>query len=151
MMHRKGIYHRDLKPENILILNKTDLLVCIADLGLACRSTDTHDLTFKCGTPGYVAPELLKGFPFGPKADVFSLGCLAFNMATGKMLFHGRDTHETLFKNKYLDTTAIIEGTCQRLSRECRDLLKKMTAHNPDHRLTTEECLRHAWFTQDAE
>ena len=66
----------------------------------------------KCGTPGYVAPELLKGFTFGPKSDVFSLGCLFFNMATGKMLFQGRDTHETLFMNKYLDTTAIIEGTC---------------------------------------
>lgn len=45
----------------------------------------------KCGTPGYVAPELLKGFTFGPKSDVFSLGCLFFNMATGKMLFQGRD------------------------------------------------------------
>jgi calcium/calmodulin-dependent protein kinase I len=105
----------------------------------------------KCGTPGYVAPELLKGFTFGPKSDVFSLGCLFFNMATGKMLFQGRDTHETLFKNKYLDTTAIIEGTCQRLSRECRDLMKRMTAHNPENRLSTEECLGHPWFTQDAE
>lgn len=39
MMHRKGIYHRDIKPENILILDKTELKVCIADLGLACRVT----------------------------------------------------------------------------------------------------------------
>lgn len=105
----------------------------------------------KCGTPGYVAPELLKGFPFGPKSDVFSLGCLFFNMATGKMLFQGRDTHETLFKNKYLDTTAIIEGTCQRLPRECRDLMKRMTTHNPENRLSTEECLGHPWFTRDAD
>lgn len=64
LMQRKGIYHRDLKPENILILDKETLLVCIADLGLACRSTDEPELLFKCGTPGYVAPELLKGFGY---------------------------------------------------------------------------------------
>jgi serine/threonine protein kinase len=62
LMHRKGIYHRDLKPENILILDKSAMQVCIADLGLACRSSDSQELLFKCGTPGYVAPELLKGF-----------------------------------------------------------------------------------------
>jgi serine/threonine protein kinase len=96
LMHRKGIYHRDIKPENILILDKQELKVCIADLGLACRvsaNNNTDDvgqhLTFKCGTPGYVAPELLKGFAFSSKSDVFSLGCLFFNMVTGKMLFHG--------------------------------------------------------------
>jgi serine/threonine protein kinase len=67
LMSRKRVYHRDLKPDNILILEKEPLKVCIADLGLACRSTDPlDDLTFKCGTPGYVAPELLKGFSYGP-------------------------------------------------------------------------------------
>ena len=143
LMHRRGIYHRDIKPDNVLIMEIKDqeLKVCIADLGLACRATETNDLVFKCGTPGYVAPELLKGFPFSPKSDIFSLGSMFYNMVTGKMLFSGNDTHQILFKNKYLDTSSIIDTACQNISRECRDLLKKMTVSNPDHRPSAENCL----------
>ena len=143
LMHRRGIYHRDIKPDNVLILDNKDqeLKVCIADLGLACRATETTDLVFKCGTPGYVAPELLKGFPFSPKSDIFSLGSMFYNMVTGKMLFSGNDTRQILFKNKYLDTSSIIDTACQHISRECRDLLKKMTVSKPDHRLSAEDCL----------
>lgn len=143
LMHRRKIYHRDIKPDNVLIMEIKDqeLKVCIADLGLACRATETNDLVFKCGTPGYVAPELLKGFPFSPKSDIFSLGSMFYNMVTGKMLFSGNDTHQILFKNKYLDTSSIIDTACQNISREYRDLLKKMTVSNPDHRPSAEDCL----------
>ena len=65
------------------------------------------------------------------------------------MLFSGADTHQILFKNKYLDTSAIIEGTCSHVSHECRELLKSMTVQNPDHRLTAEDCLNHPWFLKD--
>lgn len=143
LMHRRKIYHRDIKPDNVLIMEIKDqeLKVCIADLGLACRATETNDLVLKCGTPGYVAPELLKGFPFSPKSDIFSLGSMFYNMVTGKMLFSGNDTHQILFKNKYLDTSSIIDTASQNISRECRDLLKKMTVSNPDHRPSAEDCL----------
>lgn len=143
LMHRRKIYHRDIKPDNVLIMEIKDqeLKVCIADLGLACRATETNDLVLKCGTPGYVAPELLKGFPFSPKSDIFSLGSMFYNMVTGKMLFSGNDTHQILFKNKYLDTSSIIDTACQNISREYRDLLKKMTVSNPDHRPSAEDCL----------
>lgn len=63
-MHKHNIYHRDIKPDNILILDKDEMLVCIADLGLACRATDKGPLRSKCGTPGYVDPEVLENSTF---------------------------------------------------------------------------------------
>jgi serine/threonine protein kinase len=81
-MHRKNIIHRDLKPDNVLLLDEEDLSVCITDLGMACRLTDTEELKMKCGTPGFVAPEILKGNEVGPKADVFSMGSFLFTLIT---------------------------------------------------------------------
>jgi serine/threonine protein kinase len=90
-MHRKKIVHRDIKPENILILNKDELQVCFADLGLACMLNDSRNLIIKCGTPGYVDPDVLKGRRFSEKSDIFSLGSLFFNLISGRLLFSGRD------------------------------------------------------------
>ena len=88
LMHRHGIYHRDLKIDNILILDHAKLEVCVADLGLACKVTDLERLKLRCGTPGYMDPVLFKdGATFTSKSDVFSLGCIMFNMITGRPLF----------------------------------------------------------------
>lgn len=61
LMHRKHIVHRDLKPDNILLEDTETWKVCITDLGLACKDDSVDELKMKCGTPGYVAPEVIKG------------------------------------------------------------------------------------------
>lgn len=99
-MHRKKTIHRDIKPENILILNREQLQVCFADLGLACKVTDSKYLYVKCGTPGYVDPDVLKGRRFNLKSDIFSLGSLLFNMISGRLLFSGKTAKEILGSNR---------------------------------------------------
>lgn len=95
-MHRKNIVHRDLKPDNVLLLNDEDLCVCITDLGMACRLTDVEELKMKCGTPGFVAPEILKGEDVGSKADIFSMGCFLYTVLTRQCIFRGRNMREVL-------------------------------------------------------
>ena len=73
-----NIMHRDIKPENIILSNEEDdCSVKIADFGLA--TFDTDNLIFrKCGTPGYIAPEILADIKYDTKVDVFSLGALLY-------------------------------------------------------------------------
>jgi serine/threonine protein kinase len=61
----------------------------------------------KCGTPGYVAPEILRSEGYNSKCDIFSLGSLMFNLLTGLYLFSGEDQREILLKNKACDTSKI--------------------------------------------
>ncbi len=71
----------------------------IADLGLACKENDSQEIFNKCGTPSYVAPEVLNGQPFTTKADIFSAGALFFNMVAGICLFRRKDADEMLAFN----------------------------------------------------
>jgi serine/threonine protein kinase len=81
--------HRDIKLDNILIykIENGDLNVKIADLGLAVQFEDA--LTAKSGTPGYMAPEILRDEDYTEIVDIFSLGVVFFNILTCMYLFKG--------------------------------------------------------------
>lgn len=74
--HSRNVVHRDLKPENVLIDNEK---IKLCDFGFATQLAWSGErLTETCGTPGYAAPELLCGKPYGKAVDVFSLGVIAY-------------------------------------------------------------------------
>jgi calcium/calmodulin-dependent protein kinase I len=150
-MHRKRIIHRDLKPDNILLMDRAKLKVCISDLGLTCRIDDELEINQKCGTPGYVGPEVLKGAPFTPKSDIFSIGCFFFNMITCSNLFSGRNGKEILISNKYQNPFSVVQSKVNHVSPECKNLLLQMLKVNPDSRPTAEQCIQHDWFSKDRE
>lgn len=98
-LHAKKIVHRDLKPENLLLTSKqncTDLQ--IADFGLA-TVMDCDKLYLRCGSPGYVAPELLQEKGYNCMADMFSCGVIFYIILTGRPLFKGNTPEEILEKN----------------------------------------------------
>ena len=87
-MHSRKIMHRDIKPENILFRKKTAYLdennLCIADLGLATSQNVEKYVFFRCGTPGYIGPEVINvtdpNFKYSEKCDVFSAGAIMYHL-----------------------------------------------------------------------
>lgn len=98
-MHSKNIIHRDLKLENILLNSHgtdEDNDIRIADFGLAYQLKENQTLRHKCGTPTYIAPEILRGQEYSYKVDIFSLGSIMYNLVTGTYLFSGDNPAELL-------------------------------------------------------
>jgi serine/threonine-protein kinase len=90
-MHRRGVVHRDLKPQNIMLCN--DGSIRIMDFGIA-RAQSSRRLTFvgftpAMGTPDYMAPEQVKGSRGDARTDIYSLGAMLYEMATGELPFGG--------------------------------------------------------------
>jgi TolB-like protein len=91
--HGKGIIHRDIKPENILLSGEMTL---VADFGIARAASEanTQKLTqtgMAIGTPLYMAPEQAGGEAVGPSADIYSLGCMLYEMLAGEPPFTGKN------------------------------------------------------------
>lgn len=90
--HEMGIIHRDLKPENLLYETKDDgSIVKIGDFGLARFVTPGSYATTACGTPGYVAPEIIRGEKYGKEVDFWSIGIIIYILLCGFPPFYDDD------------------------------------------------------------
>lgn len=100
-MHQKKIMHRDLKPENILLNSSAEGVfdIRVADFGLSAFLEDGQVLKQRCGTPGYVAPEVFTQKGYNLKVDMFSVGSIMFNLLTGHLLFNATSFKRLLRKN----------------------------------------------------
>ena len=89
-MHSKNIVHRDLKPENLMLASTNDSCdLRIMDFGLAAVIVNGKKQFLQCGSPGYVAPEILQEKGCDCQADMFSAGVILYGILTGRPLFYG--------------------------------------------------------------
>jgi len=143
-MHSQSVIHRDLKPDNILLVERDcDFDLKIGDFGLACEFDE--ELIFRCGSPGYVAPEILKKMPYGQKADIFSAGVIMYILLSGRTPFYGKNASLVLMRNRECKIY-FHENYWKNISHQAIDLIIRLTDSNPDSRLNAEQALRHPWF-----
>jgi serine/threonine protein kinase len=125
-----------LDSKNISSLNFT---ICVADFGFSLFKDEKLMEKSRCGTPGYVAPEILKTIEYDEKVDIFSAGIIFYNLVTGKNLIKGKSLNEVLIKTLRSDFDDKIRKNIDNL--ELRNLIMKMTCKNPKLRISAKEAL----------
>jgi serine/threonine protein kinase len=140
--HRHHIIHRDVKPSNILLRNRDVTNVVLVDFGLAKRiDTSGSSSGQTTGTPLYMAPEVAWGAgEIGPTADVFSLGCVAFECLTGSPPFSGVDLAATLTKLLFAETPAV-RDVCPSIPEALDRFVSRMLEREPGERPTDARAL----------
>jgi len=143
--HSLGIVHRDLKPENLLYLTpEPDSVIKITDFGLA--SILSEELaTEACGTPEYVAPEVLTGEGYGKEVDNWSIGCIIYILLSGNYPFT-QDTKKELFEAIKQGNFDFPSPQWDDISELAKDLIRKLLVVNPSKRMTAEAMLSHPWI-----
>ena len=120
-----GIIHRDIKPENLLFSSK-DLetaIVKVSDFGLARFVSDETLATTTCGTPGYVAPEILSEKPYKEGCDFWSVGVVLYILLSGQPPFYDDDNFELFEKIKKCEYD-ITSPEWNAVSEEAKDFIK---------------------------
>jgi tRNA A-37 threonylcarbamoyl transferase component Bud32 len=134
--HSLGIIHRDVKPDNVMV--RKDGILKLMDFGVAQimdleRMTVTGQLL---GSPAYMAPEILEGKPLDVRTDVFSVGIMLYQLATGALPFSGRNPHEVLKRiaeGKFADPRTLNRLISDRLAK----IIAKALARKPEERYPT--------------
>jgi len=133
-LHINQIYHRDIKLENILIQKneKGEVTVKIIDFGFGVWMAHDQREKIYCGTPSYMAPEILMKKPYHPgPADVWALGVLLFILLCGKFPYKGRTDRELLTRMRINDLKFP-----DNISDEVKTLIRKMYTINANQRIT---------------
>ena len=144
--HDKNIVHRDLKPENLLLASKEeDITIKIADFGFAVKSKGPSSLTTQCGTPGYVAPEILSSKPYGKAVDMWSIGVIIFILLGGYPPFSDNN-QSRLYKKIKAGQFEFHPDYWTAISSEAKDLITKLLTVDPEKRYSAEQALHHPWI-----
>eukprot|EP00092_Neocalanus_flemingeri_P008588 GFUD01009254.1.p1 GENE.GFUD01009254.1~~GFUD01009254.1.p1 ORF type:complete len:362 (-),score=47.39 GFUD01009254.1:688-1773(-) len=153
-MHEEGVVHRDLKPENLLYYSSSSNIksgpdaeskIMISDFGLS-KMEESGVMATACGTPGYVAPEVLAQKPYGKAVDVWSIGVISYILLCGYPPFYD-ENDANLFAQILKGEFEFDSPYWDDISEEAKDFIRSLMCVNVEHRLTCHTALEHCWIT----
>lgn len=145
-MHKNKIIHRDLKLGNLFL--DDGMNIKIGDFGLATIIEFSGQLRYTvCGTPNYIAPEILEGKNSGHsyEVDIWAIGVILYTMLIGKPPFETEDVKETYKRIKNIDFSY---PSNIYISEDAKDIINKLLKLNPSERLKIEEIKQHPFMTK---
>ncbi|KAK2463294.1 hypothetical protein APHAL10511_004949 [Amanita phalloides] len=149
-IHGQGITHRDLKPENILLTKDNPPKVKVADFGLAKIVDSLTMLRTMCGTPSYLAPEVVRQENqegYDNAVDSWSVGVIVFSMLTNSNPFiedeNQRDIRTRIIERR-IDWATLTNAS---VSIEAQSFIRNLLEENPSRRMSLTNALRHPWLT----
>jgi len=149
-LHMRKVVHRDLKLENILLSDKTpQATVKIADFGLARFFADDSELRTICGSPLYVAPEILdigtSSETYTPAVDMWSVGVILFILLSGNSPFENED-EQVLFRRIRSGDYSMDDCLWDYISAGAKDCVRQLLVVDTSERMSVTEALRHPWI-----
>ncbi|XP_037677033.1 calcium/calmodulin-dependent protein kinase type 1B isoform X6 [Choloepus didactylus] len=148
-LHSLGIVHRDLKPENLLYATPfEDSKIMVSDFGLS-KIQAGNMLGTACGTPGYVAPELLEQKPYGKAVDMWALGVISYILLCGYPPFYDESDPE-LFSQILRASYEFDSPFWDDISESAKDFIRHLLERDPQKRFTCQQALQHLWISGDA-
>lgn len=142
-MNSMGIAHRDLKPENILLDQNHNIK--ISDFGLS-KDFSSEAMSTSCGTPTYVAPEVLLGSTYDVQCDVWSTGVITYILLSSHIPFDG-DGESEVFERILSACYSFPSPLWDPVSAKAKDFISKIFVVEPKQRMTADQCLDHEWLT----
>ncbi|KAG7172446.1 Calcium/calmodulin-dependent protein kinase type 1-like [Homarus americanus] len=148
-MHDQGVVHRDLKPENLLYFSQDeDSKIMISDFGLS-KMEDSGIMATACGTPGYVAPEVLAQKPYGKAVDVWSIGVIAYILLCGYPPFYD-ENDANLFAQILKGEFEFDSPYWDEISDSAKDFIRQLMCVDVEKRYTCKQSLNHPWISGNA-
>lgn len=141
ILHGEGIIHRDIKGDNVLLTKDGD--VKLADFGVSSKLSrvQTNEI---CGTPFWMAPEIISLSGATYASDIWSVGCMVIELLTGKPPYFDLDRTNAFFKIVMDPHPPLPQG----ISPSCQDFLLQCFQKEPSLRKTANELLKHPWIIQ---
>lgn len=137
----------DIKPENILMLSANDTSIKLTDFGFAAKCKDDFSLHDGCGSPSYVAPEILLRVPYGRPVDVWSVGVVGYILLCGYAPFNApndKQMFELIKQGKF----RFHSDAWDAISDDAKDLISHLLVVNAETRLTAQDALNHPWVSR---
>ncbi|XP_022081209.1 calcium/calmodulin-dependent protein kinase type 1-like [Acanthaster planci] len=145
-IHELGIVHRDLKPENLLFYNpQEDSKIMISDFGLS-KMEGSGDMNTACGTPGYVAPEVLRQKPYGKAVDVWSIGVITYILLCGYPPFYD-ESDAVLFQQIMNGHYEFDSPYWDEISDSAKDFISHLMKVDHKERFSCQRAIAHPWIS----